>query len=155
MHQALAHKKIIRISIDIVMRMRIMRSIGHPGRMEGKVQKTLYRHADGTLQAQPAREGHGGKIIQRYNAVQVDTDGTRIFERTAEIRTRSLQSVGGGRGKNGQPVRKPRSRYTGPTRGAPKYVSAIEGYGLVSMDERVRFDRSKYIAADEARKGRR
>lgn len=60
------------------------------------MQQTLYRQSNGELRDKPERI-HGGKIAQRYNAVRVQHDGTRIFERTAEITVRSLKSVGGGR----------------------------------------------------------
>ena len=59
-------------------------------------EATLYRHADGELRDKPQRT-HGGKITQRYCAVRVTRDGTRIFERAAEISVRSLKSVGGAR----------------------------------------------------------
>lgn len=52
------------------------------------MQYTEWQHPDGSFQSRPAPG-------QRYNAVKVDTDGTRLFERTAEIRVRSLKSVGG------------------------------------------------------------
>lgn len=116
------------------------------------MQRTLYRQADGTLLEQPERS-HGGKVTQRYNHVRVERDGTRIFERTAEIPARSLATVGGDRpGRQFTKRRNKKAAQALPRFPAPPNNSVQDAHGNLRA---VWIDRSKYNPRACAAAGKR
>lgn len=116
-------------------------------------QLTLYRHADGILRDQPER-APGGKITQRYCAVRAAFDGTRIFERVAEIPQRSLASVGGIRpGCNFTKLSKRKAARALPLFPLPPKDTVQ--YGESNLYAAIHRDRSKYTPKLCAASGKR